>query len=582
MVRPHWVFPWTVALAASAWAAQDPDSVSLRVRSDLVVLDLVATDAGGNFVADLTPAELLLTENGRRQEITYFRLHDHWNGTSGPDAADLLPGDPVDFAAPTEAARLIFVLDLQTIGANELIYSRRQINEFLDRYHRPGRSYMLATVGFDLKVRTPLAEDVEALRRELDRLPLESDSRVDETRFAGFMEEIEPFFQVAPLGGLFALQPAESAVLVARGFLQTLEQRVARVTAGCRLLMRLLRPLPGRKHVVLFSGGYPSEAAQTLKDIIRERMHIARPNLASFEREQMSVLLGQLQNLNLQGELRQIIDEANRSQVSLYCVDARGLIPAQGAPEAHRGRSGLQHRTLYHRFAGLDISSPQDFLVGLSSESGGVAFLNSNDLTKGMVQALSDASRYYLLAYRPQVSGRSAKYRRIRLESTRPGLRLRYRRGYLAADDPSDALRSDILAALHNPELFRDFEVRVEIREEGAGATVTTHVPTRALAFARATEPDMYRCPLETYGVLVDLRTGKWLDGQLQFAKVHELRVNSRQLERVRQVDYVSSESALNAPPGAYLLIVVVRQSTAGRIAAWSQPLELAGPVLER
>ncbi len=571
---------WTIAcLAATAVPArsQDTGTVSLRVRSDLVIVDLVATDADGNFVSDLTPADLRLSENGKFQEIAYFRLFDRRIEAGASETDALLPADPVEFGAPVDTTRLIFLLDLQSMPATDLIYARRQIGAFLDGHHRPGSSYMLATLGFGLKVRVPFTEDVAAVKRELDQLPLESEARIDEIRFAGFMEEIEPFFQVAPTAGLFAMQPVESAILTARGFLQELEQRVARMVAGSTLLLRVLRPLPGRKHVVLFSGGYPSEAAQTLKEIIRQRMEIARPNLSAGERAQLSILLGQLQNLDLQGELRRLIDEANRAQVSMYCVDARGLIPAQGVPEAHRGRSGLQHRTLYHRFASLDVSAPQDFLVGLASESGGLAFLNSNDLTRGLVRALADASRYYLLAYRPQPTHRSAKYHRIRVETSRPGLQLQYRRGYLAPETGADAVRADILTALNNPHLFRDFEVRVEVREETGGTTVTTHIPTRDLAFARGAETDSFRCPMETYGVLVDLKTGKWLDGQLQFARAHDLQIDSRRLAQVRQVDYVSSESSFQAPPGRYLLIVVVRQSVAGRIAALVRPLEVVG-----
>lgn len=564
----------SVLLISAQTADQALDSISVRVRSEMVVIDFIPTDVRGEFVTDLRPEDLVLKEDGKEQEIVYFQRFDHSRPVIRIDGEPLLPNSSAEFGAPPEITRLVFLLDLQTMPAGDMVYARQQISDFIRRHRRPQQQYLLATAGFDLRVRVPFTDDLDSLVTALESLPLESDTRVDEIRFTAFMEEIEAFFQIAPTIGLFAMQPAESAVQSGRAFLQELEHRLTRMSGSAIALVRMLRPLPGRKHVVLLSGGYPLEAAQSLRDIIRERMELARPGMPSAERAQLSVLLGQLQKLNLENHLRRLIDEANRSQVSLYCVDSRGLMPAQGNPEAHRGRSGLQHRTLYHRFASLDILEPQDFLASLARESGGRHFFNNNDLTIGVARALADASQYYVLAYRPKSARRAGRFHRVKLEPRRAGVEIQYRRGYFQLDD-SQLNRSEVLNAFQHPFLYRDFDFRVEVDQAGSETRVTTHIPTSALSFAPGQDDGMFRCPLDTYGVLVDLKTGRWLEGKLQFAKSHSLEVNRIRLAEVRQVDFVTTTSSFEAPPGEYVLITVVRQSTAGRMSAITRPLTI-------
>ena len=137
------------------------------------------------------------------------------------------------------------------------------------------------------------------------------------------------------------------------------------------------------------------------------------------EQSQMGMILGRLREPSILYRLRDLVDEANRSQVSIYSVDTRGLVPTAGVPPAHRGRSGMQHRTLYQNFAARDVAAPQDFLVSLAKESGGVPFLNNNDLTRGIARALQDSARYYLLAYRPSSPRREGRYHRLRVRVNR-------------------------------------------------------------------------------------------------------------------------------------------------------------------
>ena len=60
-----------------AWpeAGQRQDTIPrFRAESELVLVDLVATDGKGRFVSDIRQDEVEVREDGKRQKIRLFRL----------------------------------------------------------------------------------------------------------------------------------------------------------------------------------------------------------------------------------------------------------------------------------------------------------------------------------------------------------------------------------------------------------------------------------------------------------------------------------------------------------------------------
>lgn len=561
-------------------SAQETELSSWRIRSDLIVLDVIPTGRNGEFLGDLTLEDFEVREDGKVQDLVYCQLVEADSGGEDGSAGrtGTTPG-AVEFGKPS-GTRLVFLLDLETVSASDLHFARNQIRDFLQEHRSAGHHYMLASVGRGLRILLPFTDDIERVMEALDSITGASDSRADESSLTAFMAEIEAYFQIAPRDRLYVLQPVEAAVDAASSFLARLENRVARITAETATLARYLRSLPGRKHLVFYSSGYPMTASREVGQIIRERMMIARPDLDSGEQSEMGMILGRLREPSILNRLRDLVDEANRSQVSIYSVDTRGLVPTAGVPPAHRGRSGMQHRTLYQNFAAHDVAAPQDFLVSLAKESGGVPFLNNNDLTRGIVRAVEDSTRYYLLAYRPTSPRREGRYHRLRVKVSRPGVELQFRRGYLEVDGLKVA-QEEVLNALRFPTLFQSFEFRVDVEQEGSVSRISTHVPTRVLDFSLGSEPGTFRCPVETYGVLVEPDTGRWLTPGPQFAKQHRIEGNRELIDKIQGVDYVTSVSEVEAPPGDYQLVVVVRQSLAGQLSAMVRnvSLEEVGPL---
>jgi len=121
-------------------------------------------------------------------------------------------------------------------------------------------------------------------------------------------------------------------------------------------------------------------------------------------------------------EFRELLQRANRANVSFYPIDARGLVVFD-TPIDVALPPGVDREWLTSRYNGLK---------DMASQTDGHAVLNSNDVAGGMRKVFADVGSYYLLGYystNPRLDG---KFRRIRVEVKRPDVNVRSRPGYLA------------------------------------------------------------------------------------------------------------------------------------------------------
>jgi hypothetical protein len=74
----------------------------------------------------------------------------------------------------------------------------------------------------------------------------------------------------------------------------------------------------------------------------------------------------------------------------------------------------------------------------MAEDTGGEAFVNTNDLTHAVAKAIDDGSNYYTLTYTPTNKEWDQRFRAIKIKvEDQPKAQLSYRKGYYA-DDPND------------------------------------------------------------------------------------------------------------------------------------------------
>jgi VWFA-related protein len=148
-------------------------------------------------------------------------------------------------------------------------------------------------------------------------------------------------------------------------------------------------------------------------------------------------------------QLRATINAALRSNVAIYSADARGLVATAPAGNASRGSGGGQgNQGNFSGSAGRamfsNLQGSQDALFALAADTGGKAFLDSNDLSMGVVQAQKDISSYYILGYYSPNTALDGKYRRIKVQiANNLSAKLDYRTGYFASKEFKNFNASD-------------------------------------------------------------------------------------------------------------------------------------------
>jgi hypothetical protein len=173
-------------------------------------------------------------------------------------------------------------------------------------------------------------------------------------------------------------------------------------------LVDSLATVPGRKSVIYFSEGLTIPASQ-------------------------------------EARFRAIIHTANRSNVTVYTVDALGLrvhsdqqatlqsiqeYGAMGIGDVERRGKYLDALEDNERTLKRD---PAVSLGILADQTGGLLINNTNDLEDGVGRIDQDRRNYYLLSYSSTNPALDGQFHRITVKVKKPGLIARARSGYIAA-----------------------------------------------------------------------------------------------------------------------------------------------------
>lgn len=191
-----------------------------------------------------------------------------------------------------------------------------------------------------------------------------------------------------------------------------------------------------------------------------------------------------LADLDDQQFFREIVTEADRSNVSFYPVEPRGLV----AFDTQLG--GLEPPLM----PGADLAqlrAREEALRTLAVATGGIAVMGSNDIDRGLRRVAEDLTSYYLLGYYSTNTRLDGKYRNIDVKVTRRGVDLRARRGYRAAS--AEEIARGAVAAPPDPGPVSGLEAALT-RELGTLAVARANAPLhlRAVAIPGATAPTLW------------------------------------------------------------------------------------------
>jgi VWFA-related protein len=434
--------------AQASAADQQPASPRFRGGANFVRVDVYPT-VDGRAVLDLTREDFEVLENGKPQKIASFeQVHV---GGAGQEDARYEPnsvGESLRIAEQGKGRLFVIFLDTYHIGTFGSHRVQRPLVNLLNRILGPDDMFAVMTPDMSAGDIT-FARKTDAIEGYLSKYwfwgqrdRLYPDDPVEREYVSCYPE--------ADSGAATELirRRREHTILAALddltkylGGVREERKAVIAITSG----WVLFRPNPGltrngRSDIPRI--GVTHEGT-LVADADKEPWGSSR-NKCEADR----IMLSQIDDFEYFHEL---LDRANRANVSFYPVNAMGLEAFDrpiddddtGPTEGEVQALGLRaHRGEDLFFPGGNplvvndamIAQRTDSLESLADNTDGLAIVQTNDIDAGIHRIVDDLSSYYLLGY--YSNGRlDGQYRTITVKVKRPRVDVRARRGYRAATE---------------------------------------------------------------------------------------------------------------------------------------------------
>jgi VWFA-related protein len=549
-----------IVLSGSSVSFAQEDEV-VRTKSNLVNVDVIVKDKKGKYIADLKPEDFTIVENGVAQKIEFFDAP--LSRTEVKTATAGITSEATTTTVPPSSAPrnyVALVLDSQTTDITNLKPVREGTLKYIREQITDNDVVALLSVTNGLQMLQPFTQDKTKLIAALENAGLNASSTTFEKKdIAGNIElRREQLSGATPAAITSAAGGSEAAkrMIAERVLAQFIQLRTALslqqsrpILAALAAIAEGLRPIPGKKTLVLFSQGWVTPAV-------------------------------------LDWQVQSTIDIANRANVAIYIIDSAGLragAPASGSlvpstPLA--GVSGITNQEQRIRAVGGETvfdnvrhegqSREYDILYRISGDTGGRFLKGSNDISVGLERIDEEIHARYTLAYRSTNQNFDGTFRKIKIEVRRPDAQVMSRNGYYAIPpeeimllSPADKkLLSGFGAAQSNPEL-PVFVSLTQFRSREGLYTVplAIELPPAAVTFER--KGDKRSMQLEVLGVLkagqerVLSRLGGNFDVNLTDSEYQAIVSNNI---------YYRQDMVL--APGEYTLDLMVRDRQSGKTSA--------------
>jgi VWFA-related protein len=530
---------------------ENPGLYKMRIESELVLVNVVARDKQGKPINDLKQSDFTLLEDGKPQRIASFDFENldtkPLSASAGP--AQQTTNGPVTPAKPILTAKdadqalsnkrvIVLFFDLSSMAPDETERAMQAARKYVQTKMTSADLIAIVTLASSLRLDQDFTGDQAQLLRVLNRFS-HSEGQGMDNGSTGDADGIEES------GNAYTPDETEYNQFNTDRKLQALQS-----------ISQILGKFNQKKSLIYFSSGVTQTGIEN------------------------------------QAALRGAINTAVKANVAIYTLDARGL-EAQ-PPGGSAATASLRGTAMYSGAAvqnSLDANfASQETLTTLSGDTGGKAFLDTNDLGQVFDRVQKDTSAYYVLGYKSSSPLRDGKYRRIQVKVNRPGLNLEFRKGYYApkdfqhfnTEDKQQQMEDELNSELPNTDVavymaasyFRMDDRRFYV-------PVALVVPGSQIPFTKGGDKD--KASLDILGEVID-------ELKRPVGSVREtvkLSLDAAQEVRRKNVQY---STGFMLQTGKYHFKFVVRENQSGRLGSFETdfvvpdirkaPLKLSSVVL--
>jgi VWFA-related protein len=401
------------ALALSQDATQTP---GIRVTTRLVQVGVIVRDKNGP-VENLTQGDFVLFDQGRARAITVFSVESAESAEGGTPVQTPSPNTfsnlPRDKAARPRSVTVVLLDNLNTLYGSSAESQYEHTPYWLEDLAL--RDAQLHLIEFIKQLQPQDRVAIYGLRHSLhilcdftnDREQLLAVLKNYDSRSVTNRRVVEPGNTMIIVGGHD--NPADDIPAGApmskfenKGSLRLAnaanEDRGAETMAALRQIAGHVANIPGRKNLVWLTANLPFPAV--------DMAHVLSP-----------------------------------ANIAVYPVDARGLLPQSpmvladisGTADADDVSGASGHLDNMPGQSAQPIGIPT--MEKLAEETGGQAFVNTNDITGAIRSAVEDSAVTYTLGFYLDTASLDGKFHELKVKVNPKNLTIRYPKGYFALPD---------------------------------------------------------------------------------------------------------------------------------------------------
>jgi VWFA-related protein len=533
---------------------QQPAAPSFRSTVNLILVDVVVRDKKGAIVTGLTQDDFQLVEDGKSQQILTFAFEQIENNAQPVERASLLAGSAGTAAvarvsAPAAAApaiaatpsaplssedvaghRLLTLLfDTSSMQPEDVQKATDEAIKWVDEKMTTADLVAVATIGSSLQVLSDFTNSKEQVHAVLQAF-----SAADGTAYT----TVDASTQATDQAAANATDDSTTTDVSAQE-LDTFNNDVR--LRALKTLAEALAPIQQKKAILYFSSGMQRNGTDN------------------------------------QVELRAAVNAAVRANVAIYPVDSRGLqaiVPGGSARQGSRGGlAALTGSAVTGQFT--QLAAQQETLTTLASDTGGTAFLDSNDFGEAFGKVTKDISSYYILGYASTNSDKDGRYRRITVRLKNRDVKVEAREGYYADRDFTHTAKGDREVQLQEQLSMQIPATDVPLFLTAGWFRMTTDryyvpvsisVPGSAIPTPKPQEKGSDKITLDIAGFIRDERNAPV--GRIRDTMT--VPPGSADGLGARQVLY---QTGVTLPPGRFSIKVVVRENSSGQMGTFETKL---------
>ncbi len=438
------------AISLTPTLAQAPQSFGETLDVRVVNIEAVVVDKDGNRVSGLTREDFRLRVDGKDVPIEYFTEVRSGDAVAPPEGGAPSAGMPaLSPGTPVGTSYLVFIDDF----FSEPVDRNRTLDALLKQLPNLTPEDRMAVVAYDgrkLEMLTTWSQSVPALERVFERAkgrPANGLKRIAELRANDRDRQMRGSSFDRTYGTLGMRQVTPQLDLADRAYAEDLSAQVSGAVQAAAATLRSFAAPPGRKVLLLLSGGWPYDPTQYTVNDYSTIVHEA------------SIPIGdQL--------FRPLTDTANLLGYTVYPID----VPGMKASGISTEEDTVDDATTAKFNSVSRESEGETSLLYVARETGGRALLNSLR-DKAFETVVADTRAYYWLGFTPQRKGDDHRYD-VKLEVVKKGLKVRSREGFLDFSRQSEvSMQVESALLFGNPPTMQPLQVELGKPAKGGRST---------------------------------------------------------------------------------------------------------------